>query len=373
MKSVLIIGYGEYSQNSTRGICVLADTMLELGFNVTYLSFPCYIIDKIFWRNILHKKKIVKRVLHGNSIVLEYANVLIPYYSSIWRPLKIALMKVYEWSHGVSIGKYLLKRKYGIVVVESGRQVLAVNKLCKVSRENLIYRQSDPIELGYDSLLSIHERKLIQQSRLSLFPNEYLLKFYKNLMESENIELWENGILVPAKNSKSPYTENINLVYFGLYPIDIETLKYCADRNESYFYHIFGPFDRYRAYFKENRNVKIYGYIEYEKIVPYIEHATICLLPYVKRKRTEYSYITSKIHLYMYFQKPIVSTNFSGVGNIQYNRLYVAGTKEAFFDKIIEALLEDGEKPNIFNDEYLIDKRKYKLIQILKDYRFIDR
>jgi len=364
---IAVVGFMEYSPVSQRGICVLTTALAEQGHDVTFITFPSY-----FW-HLKNRKSLTKEkkiyVNKTNYVKNRTRMTLVPYSKRIPSFLRKIFIKQIEKSHA----KTLMKEKldaYDLVIIESGKAVMAVDY---INPKKLIYRQSDPIEYGLDKTLTEFERKIIKKSNLILVVNKLIQNLYLDRYPelANRIVLWENGFYVPFSNSKSPYNEKINAVYFGLFPVDWSCLDLLSRAIPELTIHVIGPHKKPKNI---SERIISHGFLPHEKILPYVEHSNVCLVPYKNLpSRLQISEMTSKILTYMYYQKPIVASPFYGSERLAKYGVLVSSTKSDFVSKV-RYVLKMNSKRVIYDinfNKYTIEARKQELITILKKKNII--
>lgn len=353
-KKALIIAYGKF-EKSTRGICVIAETLSELNYNIDYYEFPIYLNNKFFWLPYnLHRI--------GNINQKQY-KVLIPYSTKFPKFIKSIFIKLFEWIHSAKLINILKKREYNLIIIESGKQVFLANVIKKYKKESkVIYRQSDPLELGIDEALAKYERKIMKLADLILIVNDKILNYYKRIKYYDNNNnkfiLWENGFYIPEFDSVNPYSEKNNILYYGLFNINITIIKKIAEAFKNVKIHIIGPYNKYKNLEKYYTNIKFYGYIEYEKVLNYIKYADLCLIPYKNSERLNYFGITSKIFVFLYFNKIII--NYSKKYKIELDCKNIINCS-SFKDLYNIINIEINKKQDL---NYIIDNKISTLLKI---------
>ena len=186
---------------------------------------------------------------------------------------------------------------YDLVILESGYPIF----LTPMINKKLIYRQSDPTEIAFNTKRKYFKRKEEQLCKKADFISTALdfITFpesYKN-----KITVWRTGFL----NTEIEKLEKENLiVYMGGTPIDYHALKCLASRYSNYKFVIIGNFkDKIRM-----SNVIFTGYQNFENYKNYIIKSKIFLMPikpsYVKHMNN--LGFTSKYYLPLSLGIPIV-------------------------------------------------------------------
>lgn len=369
-KKVLVIGYREFEIGSQRGINILSETFLDLGFKVDRFSYPIY-----FW-NVLKKNnkklfKVGKGILSNKKLF-----VFLPYSAKRFKNIKkSSFNKIFEFFHVNTIPKIDFD-KYDIVVLESGKEVFFSKRF---NHENLVYRMSDSVAYDLAPGLAEYEFELIRKAKLVIVPNEKLRnKYIEELrLYSSKIVVWENGFRIPEDEFLfNPFEENKsvrNIVYMGLFPINWELILYACERLKNANFHIIGP---HKIPKKINlpENLKVYGYLPHSKAVSFIKYGDIFILPYIdKPEKLRLTQLTSKIMLVMSLKKPIVTSNFTNADFLERYGIIVSKNKESFVKNIKDLLINNVKEKNYNIDlsRYEVTQRKKELINILKKFEII--
>jgi hypothetical protein len=139
------------------------------------------------------------------------------------------------------------------------------------------------------------------------------------------------------------------------YMLDLEMIRFLADKQPGWNFVLVGPVTESRADFysqidelKKRPNVHFLGSKRPEELPNYIGAFDVCLLPYVLGEVSSYYAAPLKFYEYLAAGKPVVST----VGPRQYDREVVinCSTKEEALAAIQEALSKDSHD--------LVTKRK---------------
>ena len=356
----LVLGYMFFNPISQRGINVLTKTLAELSMDVDFVSYPIYFAKK-------EGKNYLSTWYSNNGGIVsnKIARVNIPYSSSHFPNfIKKSFIKFFEQTH-VHTSPKINFEEYDVVVIESGKGVFFADH---INGPILIYRQSDPVEFGIDPSLGIYERKLIEKADLTLVVNESIKEIYEENYPHliSKMRVWENGFepLKERMKIKNPFDNTKkNVVYFGLFPIDIKLLIFASEKMPDVHFHIFGYFNKR---YSIPKNLHFHGFIPHKELIPFINNADIFILPYKDdKKRLSIVEKTSKILLCMSTKKPIIASNFTNSDKLEKYGVVISNSNENFVEKIREFL----EKPVVFN--YNLDLKKYLIQERVKELKKI--
>ncbi|GAB6190222.1 hypothetical protein JCM30566_19650 [Marinitoga arctica] len=374
MKNVLIIGYMEFKPNMQRGISLIAESFVEDGYNVTYLTYPTYFPHLL----IKNRRKLFKgRIYKYDKATVYNKTVLckVPYFLNKASKKWSFLFPIFEKSHAIPILKFFKKNKFDIIVIESGKAVFLANYLKYIRNTKIIYRQSDPVEFILDNNLKNFEHKIIKFADLTLVANKKILNEYKKRYPelTEKMEIFENGFIAPQNNIKykNPYVTKNNFIYFGLFDIDWDYIATLAKSIPEVNIHIFGPYKKNKM-IKNFKNIYMYGFVPHNDILPYIKYSDACLLPYKNnRKKLKFVGITSKILTYMYFEKYIITTPYEGSNQLKKFGILISKNPENFVE-ISKKIINSKNKKikyNINFEKYKSKNKKKQFINLIKRYK----
>jgi len=364
---VAIIGFKmAYNAYSQRGIDVIASTFAEIGGEVTFISYPTYLWDlresarRILLRGIYYNED-------SKSVFNRSVLVWIPYSLRIPHCLRKNFMGMYEWSH-CNFYPSMDLNKFDIIVVESGKAVFMKDM---IRGPKIIYRQSDPVSLASDDCLGKYEMEFMLQSDLILVVNDIIFeRYYRTNKELiSKAEVWQNGFNIPSVNYENPFKKSLNAVYMGLYPVNWDYIYSLCNEFKDMDVHVIGPHKSKKNY----KNLICHGFLPHNEIIKYIAHAQICLLLYEQRPILQVCDTSSKLLMYMYFNKPIIANSFYGAERLKEQGVNVAETTDTFLDIVRQIVTHKDYFINYGIDlsKYEVSKRKEALISILKKRNFI--
>jgi len=198
-----------------------------------------------------------------------------------------------------------------------------------------VYRVSDDIRLfkPHQTVLDV-EKKITPEFDLVSVPSHYIFNKFEGL---KNLRLNYHGINKDLFDDKykDPYSynkDNPNLIFTGISYIDYEFLEISSQLFPNWQFHIFGPL---RNTTKAD-NMKFYGELPFEKIIPYIKYANIGLQIRSYSKDSVSLTDSLKVLQYTYCKLPIVAPRFlkSERKNMFY---YKPGDRESIRDALLNA------------------------------------
>lgn len=297
MKKVLVISSIPYS-NSNRGIDILTEAFMRIGYIVDHAVFPVY-FNKTNKIDNLNK-----------NINQIYINVnKVPYKENLmwWIPNKIIKGIVDKHTSGINLNF----NNYDIVVLESGKPIFLIDKI--PNNVKLIFRQSDSVKeiLSKNKYLWELEEKVIKRADLIFVVKD----IFKNLIEEKyhyKTRVVVNGFsaLTSIDSYKNPYDlHSKNAIYLGYFPLDYKTLDILCKENNNINFNIIGKCLK-EGEIKELSqydNFKYFGNLTPDKYLPYVKYADMAIIPYKKNRGINFFGLSSKYLLFMHFDLPIIS------------------------------------------------------------------
>lgn len=280
---ILIVSGKEYTL-SNRGIDVIT-TFLSKQYTVDHLFFYIrdFKEDKIISNNLTQKYYVDYSKLYRDKFKYFLPGFL----------LEIIFDKM------MKANKFDFS-KYDYIILESGYPILFARF---VNNKKLIYRQSDPVEIAFNTKRRYFRKKekyILQKSisvSSALNPIFYPKEFEKKFM------FWKSGFLFPEVS----FLPKKNLiVYMGGVPIDYVLLKQVAQKFSNYEFVIIGNHKN-----KCNKNnVHFMGYLNFENYKNYIIQSKVFFMPiansYLKHLKTAFD-LTSKFYLPLALGIPFVT------------------------------------------------------------------
>lgn len=316
--NILIVSQQKYS-HTNRGIDNISEVLSE-NHNVTHLCFfsrikyEKYKIGKIY--QIFFEDKI--KLYRDKFKYFVPGGILLFYFAQM-----IKKNKEYDFS------------KYDYAIIESGYPIY----LGLFLSIPVIYRQSDPTEIAFNSnrlFYKFLERVLIKKSLKcsSAFPIEKFPKSYRH-----KYSFWKTGF------NKSSSIEDYRLIaktntitYMGKYPIDEVFLKKVAKTFPDITIYVIGDYKNLNV-----SNIVCTGYLnndEYEKI---IASSKLFIIPFKRNylKHLRIQGITSKYYFPMELGIPILVRKHGYVKDDKLKKIYTYRNKSEGLNLIRQIFWEE--------------------------------
>jgi len=210
-------------------------------------------------------------------------------------------------------------------------------------RARLVYRVSDDLEI-----LNVHPAVARAETQLlPLFdrvssPSRYSAEKLGAVRPVEYAQHALDKSLFDS-DSASPYAGGINAVWVGKALLDPAFLDAASARLPDWTFHVVGPAARSTS----RPNVVWHGEVEYEKTIPYLQHADVGLAAYGGREGHVQGYLADsmKIVQYAYCGLPVVapSTLRSARPHVFY---YDFGDPDSI-EAALRSALESGKRPDL--------------------------
>jgi len=149
-----------------------------------------------------------------------------------------------------------------------------------------------------------------------------------------------NGFSPPPKNQpRPPFLPNNRLlaVYFGLTPLDGETLRFLLEKNRDMDFHIMGTCLGKKTVqsLDQWNNFYYHGYLTAQEYGPILEHSHVAIVPYGNVPAVKWMGFTSKYMVYMHYGLPIISYPTGRPGEFDpYPQIKIVESKESFQEEI---------------------------------------
>jgi hypothetical protein len=333
---ILIVSAREYAI-TTRGIDVMTKYLVDNNHYVDHMLFYTRInkSPKVILPNLRQLYFYDKYRLHRDKFKYFMPGFILDFY-----------FKKLIQNQNVDFDKY------DLVILESGYPVY----LFIATSKPIIYRQSDPIEVAFNSNRTYYnklELKIIDKSIAvssacgkEFFPEKYLNKFV----------YWHSGYIVPSMDILN-IVRNNEIVFFGMGPIDYLLVKKVALNYSNYTIKITGS-HKDKLHLK---NVFFVGYLEYQQYVKLISSACILILPYTNKfsKKLRKCSYTAKIFLATHCGIPIIVKKYGLVNKTDEEKKLFVYDSHAEALKILNKLIikiKDGDLsfvPSTNTTEYL--------------------
>lgn len=192
-----------------------------------------------------------------------------------------------------------------LIVFESVNEILLFDKMKKINPgARYVYRMSDDMSIrNVHPLVLSYERGIASEFDLVSVPTKSM---YDKFIGLSNCRLQLHGLPLHLYEVKSinPYPSgSLNAVYAGNNSFDKDFLRVAAEHFPSVNFYIFGNVD----FVSSLPNVKVFGEVAYEKIVPYIKNADIGLSPMLNSSFSD----SNKIIQYVYSGLPVIISDLN--------------------------------------------------------------
>jgi len=309
MKKILFISGHLYMSKRHANFHHITKACAENGNEVTFCTVPNS-LSTLLKQNHNQTERF-KSYLYA-FFPKKVDNIKVSSYVSLMYPLNKSskLNSLFMWllQHGYS---KTFNTEYDVVVIENGVSLLLFDKLKRLNpKAKFVYRVSDPIKKdnGWQGFLE-YENRVIQQFDVISTPASLITKRLLEQYPSAKIKTHYHGIdknflLESFPDPYEQYPKNVkHFIFVGASKMDFEFLKIASNVSNNYLFHIIGPFKE----IIKNDNIIYYGEIQFEKTIPFIKHADICMQTLVKFPYSELYERTLKFTQYSFFEKPILA------------------------------------------------------------------
>jgi len=315
MKKVMLITYHHSNSKRKAGFHWLADAFYKMGWEVTFftaaISYLSYLNRnfRIKYLNKREKNKFIKikknfwtyiwftnwhPVNFRSSILNKFASSFFKNYSSLLKDKAVG-------DKGKETDLFIFESFPGLFLFPKFKELNPTARF--------VYRVSDDIKLfkPHQTVLDL-EKKITPEFDLVSVPSHYIFNKFEGL---DNLRLQYHGINKKLFDGKyeNPYPhnkDNPNLIFTGISHIDYEFFEISSQLFPDWQFHIFGPL---RSNAKAD-NMKFYGEVPFEKIIPYIKYADIGLQIRSYSKSAVSLTDSLKVLQYAYCKLPIVAPEF---------------------------------------------------------------
>ena len=347
MKKILIISSIPYSE-SNRGDDLMTKALVEMGHEVTHLTFP---------------GQGQFREIDKNLLKIGLKKQYIQYYNKIMEKFPKNITQIFVNETIKSLKNFNFE-EYDYIILGSGKPVFVIDIIPK--KIPIIYRQSDSIRLilSKNKLFQLYEEKLIKRA-LNIIVVRNIFK--KNIEDKfqHKIKVIQNGFNIPNNYEDfNPYKSNNNIVYLGYSKIDYETIDYIC-LNGNFNVHIIGTaLSKYniKKLKRKYTNFFHYGIMNSNSYNKYLKYADAAIVPYEKADYLKYIGLNSKYLNYMFFKLPIISYHVGQMQEFKNFEVFFVDNKKDFLKKIEENI---GRKIN-YNEMVLL---KYSKDEKIKEYQ----
>lgn len=343
MKKVMLITYHHFDSKRKAGFLWLADAYNKMGWEVTFftaaISYLSY-LNRNFRIKYLDKRE-------KNKFIQIKENFWTYIWFTNWHPVNFRSSVLNKFASSFFKNySSLLKDKAvedkvketDLFIFESFPGLFLFPKFKEINPSaRFVYRVSDDIRLFKPHITVIElEKKISPEFDLVSVPSHYIFNKFEGL---KNLRLYYHGINKDLfdreyENPYSNFDKDIpNIIFTGISHFDFDFLEISSKIFPRWKFHVFGPI---RNTTKAN-NVKFYGELPYEKIIPYIKYANIGLQIRSYSKDSVSLTDSLKVLQYTYCKLPIVAPEFlkSERKNMFY---YKPGDRKSIRDALTNAL-----------------------------------
>ena len=337
----MLITYHHCDSKRKAGFHWLADAFYKMGWEVTF--FTAAISYLSYLNRNFRIKYIDKR--EKNKFIQIKDNFWTYIWFTNWHPVNFRFSVLNKFASGFFMNySNLLKDKTvddkvketDLFIFESFPGLFLFLKFKEINPSaRFVYRVSDDIRLfePHQTVLDV-EKKITPEFDLVSAPNHSIFNKFEGL---DNLRLQYHGINKNLFDDKyeNPYShdeKSPNLIFTGISYFDYEFLEISSKLFPNWQFHIFGPME----HIPKADNIKFYGELPYEKIIPYIKYADIGLQTLSYSKSAVSFPASLKDLQYTYCKLPIVALEFlkSDRNNMFY---YKPGNKESICNALTNA------------------------------------
>lgn len=324
--NILVVSDREYKKTS-RGIDIITTYLANNGHYVDHL---------VFFKRI----KCTEKIISPNIRQLYF-----------YDPVKIYRSRLQFLFPGfllISYFNYLFRKqntikfdKYDYVILESGHPIYIASQI----KNKIIYRQSDPTYISFNSNRSFYTKLETTVIKKSLFIISALDEKYFNSVYKNKYIHWHSGF-IPYKNISQLKSNNDFCIIGG--GLDWKLIYMLIKKYKNYKFNIIGIQEN-----KLNRsNVSILGYLDFNEYQNIIFSSKIVIIPYTKRfaNKLRQTSFTAKILFPMDLNIPIIIKNYGTIQNSDFDKkLFVyKNRKEALL--LIDDIINKTESNNLSNN-----------------------
>jgi len=319
---ILVVSDRAYKKTS-RGIDIITTCLAENGHFVDHLVF--------FRRNKFPEIQVtqnIRQLFFYDSIKL---------YRGKLQFLFPGFILLGYFRHIIRKQPSLVFSEYDYVVLESGHPIYLASEI----NSKIIYRQSDPTYISFNSNRSFYKKLEAEVIKKSLFVTSALdSKFFLPECKSK-IFYWHSGFIPNAQKHKSNTEMSFCIIGGGL---DWNLIRKIAKSNRRYLFKVIGVPGK--KFLKQNINYQ--GYLDLDEYQETILSASVIIIPYTRHfsNQLRQTSFTAKILFSMQLGKPILLRAYGTIQNTdQGKKIFVYKThNEALllFDRII-ARIECGD------------------------------
>ena len=301
----LVVSDREYKKTS-RGMDIITEYLADKNHSVDHLAF--------FVRKHFQEKQISKNICQLYS----------------YDPFKLYYAKTQFLFPGLIIRlyfRYIMKKhtpvdfsKYDLVILESGRPSFLALEI----NNKIIYRQSDPVSISFNSNRRFYKKMEENAIKKSLFVISALEKQHFHPEYTEKFIYWHSGF-IPFERTNIPDTKKSFVVLGG--DLDWKLLNKIAKKYPEYQFHIIGI--RVLGHLREN--IIVNGYLNYEKYRGLLSSALGVIIPFSNFYVRQLSqvYFTAKILVAMHLGLPVLLRAYGTIQNTDPDKkLFIYNTRK---------------------------------------------
>jgi 2-beta-glucuronyltransferase len=346
-KVVIISGVHDYRTPRRGSIQALADALVQLGYDVTFISvrFSPISLIKGDHRNIFWRRANRPEIVNGVRCYL-WGTAFHPFRTgqAAIDHLMAPLFSTYARLPNRFIDDEL--RKAAFVAIESGLGIALTHRARKLNkRARIIYRASDALHTigAHPALATELQRRVGDIDAFCLLAEKMAPEFSWAAGKTYVVPLGINHDDF-ADIDPSPYSGGTNAVTVGSMLFDDSFFQYAASRFAEVQFHLIGTGREFPA----PPNVRFYKEMPFKATLPYIKHADFGIAAY--RPSADSGYLSQsslKLMQYEYLGIPAVCPDYA-VGASR-NRFGYSSADPATIDEVIRRALARGHVPPASN------------------------
>ncbi len=354
---VIVSGFHDYRTARRGSIQALADALVGLGYEVTFISIrfsPISIATndhRLFFWSHANKPEMVNGVL-----CYLWRTFFHPFRTgnAVLDRLAAPLFRAYAKFPDRFIDNALRSASY--IVIESGLGIMLTGRARKLNKQaRIIYRASDTLDTirAHPILKTELARRIHEIDAFCLLARKMAPCFALAKNKTYVVPLGINRSDF-ADIGPSPYSGGVNAVTVGSMLFDRSFFQYAGRKFPNIHFHLIGC----GAPFEAPSNVHIYKEMPFKQTLPYIKHANFGIAAYRLSSNSEYLAQSSlKLMQYEYLGVPAVCPDYA-VGTSP-NRFGYSASDHASIDIAIERALTRGpirERPTFLSWEQAAER-----------------
>lgn len=379
MKAIFVSGI-DYESPIQIGDHHLARQFAKSGWDIVFLSFPitpfhCFSKNKFTikrrFHNFIHGGE--KHIL-GNGSIWSYvpASLIIP------KKIPVFGKGIYRYWHKFlfpQLKKSLSINNFDNVDLVYIRDPLQSYILEFIQWRYSIFRMADN-DAGFDSYNEYYEsciNRLAKKVDLLLYSAMNLENQVNSLNPKRSMFL-PNGVdldhFLNVKKEKPIEFQNIPspiVIYAGSinYWFDFDLINYLSHNLSNISFVIIGPNEKFSHKFIPNKNLFLFGPIQYENIPNYLTSASVGIIPFDRKRYPKLVNSINPLKLFEYLacNLPVVSSNWDEIERLN-SPAILCNDKNEFISAIQKSINDPINKENnlAFIEKYNWDKIFNKLM-----------